>query len=447
MKNRLILLAACLSVFFEALDVSIVALALPAIKQSFSKSESSFEWLQTAYVLFYGGFLLLGGRLSDILGRKKIYLVGSFLFLFSSLAAGFCSTLESLIVMRCVQGLGAGLTIPAAISTITNLFTDDKKRNHALGLFSAFAALGFASGLMAGGLIVNYYHWHWIFWFNVPIIAIVIVIGFACFPKDVLRLNQRKDWLGGILLVSSLLAFTYAIHQFSVSPGWITILIAIASIILFFAFIKAERSHAEPLIDLKLFSNKFIIRSNIAGLLLGASFLSYVTLLSIYMQQTLLISSRNAGLILFPFSIGSAIVAGVFLPYFQKRSTVNNIAIFGYSSMILGCIFFITAIIFKLQPLLYLSIFCVNAVAISIIFPSITALGVQHANLNDHGMVAGLQATSYTVGCGIGLTLLWSILRILYQFKIVDTINDPLTGMIVISIFGLLAILNLKRST
>jgi MFS family permease len=448
MRKKLILIAACLSVFFEALDVSIVALAIPSIKIGLNATAEKTEWLQTIYMLLYAGFLILGGRLADIFGRKTIYLIGSCLFLASSFAAGFAGNIEQLLVCRGVQGIGAAFAIPAAIAIITNLYSTETEVNNALGVFGSFAALGFASGLMSGGLVVNILSWKWIFWINVPVILLIILIAIWLLPNSNMRKEQKNtDVLGGALLTTAIIVLTYSIHLVSLPNQKMNALSAfLIFIVLIFLFFKQEKKHSHPLIDVKIFRDRYLRQMNFAGLMLGASFISYVSFLSIFLQEILQYTPAYSGLLLFPFSICSALVAKYFLPFIQRKTSVKSTAILGHIFLGVGCLSLILASIFTNFFLVIISVFCVNAVAISIIYPSLTSLSVQSSGKQDHGVIAGIQSTAYSAGCGIGIALIWSVVRLLIHDEKNATQNTVITAMIIIFAFCSIAVWNLKKT-
>jgi len=171
-RRNLILILASIGTFVEALDIAIINLTIPSIQEQFNIGAEKVQWLQTLYVLFFGGFLIIGGKLSDEIGRKKLFLLGGMIFMLASLGAGLSPNFEVLALFRALQGLGAAFIMPSSLSIVTNTFTENQERNRALGVFSSFAAIGSGSGLSVGGLISTYLSWHWVFLINVPILLI-----------------------------------------------------------------------------------------------------------------------------------------------------------------------------------------------------------------------------------------------------------------------------------
>ena len=212
-RKNLILILASVGTFVEALDIAIINLTIPSIQQQFRIGAETVQWLQTLYVLFFGGFLIIGGKLSDQLGRKNIFLLGLFLFMLTSLGAGLSESFGTLAIFRALQGLGAAFIMPSAMSIVTNTFKEDQERNRAIGIFSSFAAIGSGSGLSLGGIISTYLSWHWVFLINVPILFITLIFAYQYLPKDEKGVSQKTDLLSGILLVLGLLSLTYGTHE------------------------------------------------------------------------------------------------------------------------------------------------------------------------------------------------------------------------------------------
>jgi MFS family permease len=213
-RKTLLLLSVSCGIFFEALDIAIVNLAIPLIQKDFSLPGDTVQWMQTVYVLFYGGFLILGGKLADTFGRKTIFLIGSAIFLATSLGAALSTSFLMLCGFRALQGLGAAFVLPSAFAIVTSTFQESSERNKALGIFGSFAAIGSGSGLSLGGLIATYFGWQWIFFINVPVIAISSVIAHFVIPRDHAHAdNKRIDVLSGVALTLGILSLTYVIHD------------------------------------------------------------------------------------------------------------------------------------------------------------------------------------------------------------------------------------------
>jgi MFS family permease len=310
-RKQIILIVASTAIFFEALDIAILNLAIPLMQQQFHLEPESIQWVQTVYVLFYGGFLVIGGKLCDTIGRKKIFMSGAALFLFTSLGAGLSPNFIVLTVFRALQGLAAAMVMPSALSVITNTFTEPRERNRALSIFSSFAAIGSGCGLALGGIVATYLGWRWIFFINVPVITVALVLAYRFIDKDVVAGERRfPDIISGFLLTLIIVLISYVVHNlpgfsqhYKLLAGAVTIIIAGC-----YFFMRRERKQQEPLIDFSLFRSTGTITGNGITVLLGAFFLSYLFLLSLILQQNIHFSAAQAGLILFPFSMCSFIV-------------------------------------------------------------------------------------------------------------------------------------------
>lgn len=408
-RKNLILILASVGTFVEALDIAIINLTIPSIQQQFRIGAETVQWLQTLYVLFFGGFLIIGGKLSDQLGRKKIFLLGLFLFMLTSLGAGLSESFGTLAIFRALQGLGAAFIMPSAMSIVTNTFKEDQERNRAIGIFSSFAAIGSGSGLSLGGIISTYLSWHWVFLINVPILFITLIFAYQYLPKDEKGLSQKTDLLSGILLVLGLLSLTYGTHEL-VHIKEQTLLVAaslILAVILLTSVVFRLKSVAQPLIDLKLLKHSSLVVSNLAFVALGAFFIGFLFLISLMLQKDMNHSAASAGLMLVPFSIMSALVAKFILPHVAKRLNSSQMGILGWIFMLSGALALLVSIYFG-HPLsmVLLSAACISGIGMTFCFTALSVLGIQDVNPSSYGVASSLSSTSYFLGAGIGLSFM-----------------------------------------
>lgn len=408
-RKNLILILASVGTFVEALDIAIINLTIPSIQQQFRIGAETVQWLQTLYVLFFGGFLIIGGKLSDQLGRKKIFLLGLFLFMLTSLGAGLSESFGTLAIFRALQGLGAAFIMPSAMSIVTNTFKEDQERNRAIGIFSSFAAIGSGSGLSLGGIISTYLSWHWVFLINVPILFITLIFAYQYLPKDEKGMSQKTDLLSGILLVLGLLSLTYGTHEL-VHIKEQTLLVAgslILAVILLASVVFRLKSVSQPLIDLKLLKHSSLVVSNLAFVALGAFFIGFLFLISLMLQKDMNHSAASAGLMLVPFSVMSALVAKFILPHVAKRLNSSQMGILGWIFMLSGALALLVSIYFghPLSMVLF-GAACISGIGMTFCFTALSVLGIQDVNPSSYGVASSLSSTSYFLGAGIGLSFM-----------------------------------------
>ncbi|WP_037496467.1 MFS transporter [Sphingobacterium deserti] len=408
-KKQIILLLASVGTFVEALDIAIINLTIPAIQEQFHISYDTVQWLQTLYVLFFGGFLIIGGKLSDQVGKKTMFIVGGALFLLSSLGAGIAPDFTVLAISRTLQGLGAALLMPASLSIVTQTFTEPQERTRAIGIFSSFAAIGSGSGLSVGGLISTYWSWHWVFLINVPILAITLLFAVRYFPKATgVPQKRANDIPSAILLILGLLFLTFGIHDmanFNERPYLISGCF-IATFLLISLLIKRLLTLRDPLITPELFQNRSLVISNLAFFMLGAIFIGFLFLISLMLQNDMGYSAASAGLMLVPFSILSALIAKFVIPTLSRLLSPPKLGILGMLCMFCGLAFLLLSIYFEHPLFLVLSgAACISGIGMTICFTSLSVLGVKNVPQEHYGIAASLTSTSYFLGAGIGLSL------------------------------------------
>jgi EmrB/QacA subfamily drug resistance transporter len=304
--------------FITVVDFTIVNVALPTIGRALRFPESDLQWLVTAYGLTFAGFLLLGGRAADLLGRRRVLMAGLAVFTVASLAGGLATSDAFLIVMRGLQGLGAALVLPAALSVVTNMFAEGAERNKALGIWGGVGALGGTVGLLAGGILTTYAGWRYIFLFNVPIGVAALVLTPRMVPESRggpahFRGPRRYDIGGAGSVTAALLVLVYAISQ-APQAGWTaprTLVMLAAGVALFGLFVVVETRVEAPLLPLRLFRLGSVAGSNAVGFLLGTSFLTFVFVGTLYMQQVLGFSALTTGAAWMTASVTSLACAGL----------------------------------------------------------------------------------------------------------------------------------------
>jgi EmrB/QacA subfamily drug resistance transporter len=302
------------SYFMTVVDLTIVNVALPTIGRKLHFSETNLQWVVTAYGLTLGGFLLLGGRAADLLGRRRMMMIGLGIFSAASLACALATTDSFLIVMRGVQGLGAAIVLPAALSIVMNMFPEGAERNKALGAWGAIAASGATVGLILGGLLTRYLGWEYIFFLNVPIGLAALVLARRIVPESRLDVTRRRyDPFGAFTVTSGLLVLVYALSQ-APQYDWGSVrtiaLLAVAAALML-AFLAIETRVEAPLLPLRIVRLPTVAGANAVGLLLGASFFGFIFVGTLYMQQVFGYSALQTGLAWLAASVTSVALAGL----------------------------------------------------------------------------------------------------------------------------------------
>jgi EmrB/QacA subfamily drug resistance transporter len=299
--------------FMTAVDMLIVNVALPTIGRKLHFPQSDLQWVVTSYALTFGGFLLLGGRAADLLGRRRLFMAGLALFTAASLACALAANDTFLIIMRGVQGLGAAMVLPAALSIVMNMFSEGAERNKALGLWGAIGASGATVGVLAGGVLTRYVGWQYIFYLNVAVGGAALLVARRVVPESRLDAARRRyDPLGAVTVTGALVILVYAISQ-APTVGWTgvrTLTMLAASAALLAAFVAIEARADAPLLPLRLFRLRTLTGSNAVGFLLGASFYGYIFIGTLYMQQVLGYSAMKTGLAWLTVGLTGTVLAG-----------------------------------------------------------------------------------------------------------------------------------------
>jgi EmrB/QacA subfamily drug resistance transporter len=397
--------------FMVVLDVAIVNVALPSIKTDLDFSQENLQWVITAYSILFGGALLLGGRLADIIGRRRMFMVGLAIFTASSLLDGLAWSEGSLIAFRIVQGLGAALLSPAALSILTTTFQEGRERNVALGIWGAASGSGGAAGVLLGGALTSALSWSWIFFINVPAGILVFALAPFVLRESKANLDHRHfDALGAVSITGGLMLLVYTLTR-AAQHGWVTaatigLLAASAALIIGFVVIEA-RSKA-PLLPLGIFRLRTLAASNISGLLLSASLFSQFFLLTLYMQQVLHYSALKTGVAYIGLTLTIIAFSGVaqalatrigVRPVLTAGMLVAAAALVLYTQLPVNGHYF-----WDLFPAFILSGL---GLALSFVPMSIGALtGVTQ---DEAGVASGLINTSQQVGGAIGVAVATTI--------------------------------------
>jgi EmrB/QacA subfamily drug resistance transporter len=303
----------CVAFFMTVLDGTIVTVALPSIKDSLHVADNTLQWVLIAYSITFGGLLLLGGRAADLLGRRRLFMIGVAVFSAASLACGLANTIGVLIAARAVQGVGAAILSPAVLSIITTTFEEGSERNKALGIWGAIGGSGAAAGVLFGGILTKYAGWEWIFFVNVPVGALVLALTRPIVRESRIPALRGFDAGGALTITSSLSLLIYAVSK-APDVGWAsgrTIGLLIASAALFVAFLVIETRSPAPIVSFDIFRIRTVTGANVCGLFLGTVVFSNFFLLTLYVQQVLGYSALKTGLTFLATAGTVVLMAGV----------------------------------------------------------------------------------------------------------------------------------------
>ncbi|MFT4034472.1 MAG: MFS transporter [Patulibacter sp.] len=406
--NRWLVLAiVCLGQLMVILDATIVNVALPAIQTDLHLSEQGLQWIVNGYTLAFGGFLLLGGRLGDISGRKSIFVAGVALFTFASLMNGLAQNEAMLVGFRALQGLGGALLSPAALSIITTEF-EGNERAKAMSVWGAIAGLGAALGLLLGGALVQWTSWEWIFFVNVPIGALVIFAALTQISETRAEHAPAHDLVGAFTATGGLVALVFAITQ-TQEHGWGASIVLISLAVAFAlggAFLFAERRHHDPLVPLNIFSTRSVRSANTVGLLAFAAIFPFFFFLSLFMQKVLHYDALKTGVAFLPFSASIIFTAGLASQVVPKIG-VRKSAMLGTGMAFIGMLGFGTLMEVDvpyfpkiLLPMIFL------AIGMGFTFVPLTFLATSKVEPSKAGLASGLFNTTQQVGGAFGLAVL-----------------------------------------
>jgi EmrB/QacA subfamily drug resistance transporter len=402
----------CVAQFMVVLDVAIVNVALPSIRHSLGFSQTALQWVVNAYALTFAGFLLLGGRLGDLFGRRRLFMIGLSAFTVSSLFCGVAQSEGILIAARAVQGLSAALLSPATLSLLTTTFPEGPQRTRAMGAWSAMAAAGGVAGALISGIVTNYLSWRWIFFINVPIgLLALAVAGTVLAADDRRRERRRLDLLGALIGTSGLVLLVFGITQVA-SHGWgsVAVLIPIvAGVLALCAFAIIEwRVAAEPLLPLGLFRMRSLSAANAAVFLVTSSMFATWFFMTLYLQNVLGYDALKAGLAFLP--AGFAVVLGTQL-------SARLIARIGPRVLLLAGPLIIAAGLLWFAQLPGRGSYGVHVLGPSVVtmlgfgmaFVPLTMSAVAGVSRAEAGIASGVFQTSRQVGGAVGLAVLATI--------------------------------------
>lgn len=413
--------------FMVILDATIVNVALPAIQKALGfTTDSQLQWVVTAYALIFGGFLLLGGRLADLFGRRKLFLAGVIIFALASLLGGIAQNPTQLIVFRALQGLGGAMLAPSALSLVLTIFKEGPERNKALGIWSMIAAGGAAVGLILGGLLTQYADWRWIFFINVPIGLMVIAAAMKYVPASPSRNKEQVDVLGALTITGSLMSLVYALAK-AAELGWgstTTIWTLVLAAVLMAVFIFNEVKVRHPLMKLSIFKRRNVSGGVLLQLLMPASMFGLFFYLSIYLQSILHYSPTMTGVANLPFTLVVVIVAAVVSKLIVK---INPKAILITASLLVvaGLLYFARLPVHAQYLTDILPAILLMAAGMAISFVVVTMVTTSGASHQESGLISGLLNTGQQIGGAIGLAVLTVISTAATKQFMIDAHGNP----------------------
>jgi EmrB/QacA subfamily drug resistance transporter len=391
--------------FMVILDVAIVNVALPSIKADLHFSETNLQWVITAYAILFGGALLLGGRLADLLGRRRLFIAGLALFSVSSLLCGLAWSEASLIGFRALQGLGGALLAPAALSLLMTTFAEGRERNLALGIYGAASGSGAAAGVLLGGLLTSYLSWSWIFFINVPVGVAAIVLTPLLLGESKATLEHRHfDLPGAASITAGLMLLVYALTR-ATSDGWtapVTLALLASSAALVVAFVVIELRSRSPLLPLRIFRSRTLSAANGAMAIVGAVAFSLFFVLTLYLQDVLHYSAVQSGVAFSAFALTVVVVSNIaqwIVGRFGVRPTLTaGLVAFAASIAYLTRLPVDGHYFWDLFPA-----FVLGGAAMGLSFVPVTIASLTGVERSDAGVASGLINTSRQIGGAIGL--------------------------------------------
>jgi EmrB/QacA subfamily drug resistance transporter len=411
----------CVTQFVVVLDIAVVNVALPSIQADLGFSQENLQWVISAYALVFGGFLLLGGRLADILGRRSVFMVGLVIFSVGSLLCGLAWSEASLIGARALQGLGAATITPSALSILTTTFSEGRERNIALGAWGAVGGFGAAAGVLMGGILTDLLSWEWIFFVNVPVGVAAFALAPVLLRESRDAHGQSHDIPGAVLVTSGLLLFVLGITQ-GRQWEWLsarTIGVFALSALLLAAFALWEQRQREPLVPFSIFRLQTLTAANVAGFIMGTAMFSMFLMLTLYMQEVLGFSPLRTGLGYLAVA-GTAVIWANVAAMVVNRIGVKPALVFGMSLLTVGLLYFTQVSVNGSYWADLFPGFLILGVAIPFSFVPITIAALAGTKPQEAGLASGLINTSQQIGGAVGIAILSTIA--------VSTTDDAVAG-------------------
>ena len=410
-RNRWIALyVLCAGVLMIVLDVTVVNVALPSIQDDLGFSQSSLAWVVNAYLISFGGLLLLSGRFGDLIGRKDVFMAGLLVFTLASILCGAAQSQEMLVVARFIQGIGGAMTSAVVLGMIVTMFPAPRDQAKAIGVYGFVASAGGTVGLLAGGVLTQAINWHWIFFINIPIGVATAVLSWRLIERDKgIGLSEGADVPGAVLITASLMLGVYTIVKPAADDGWgasTTLLLGAISVALLAAFIVREATARTPLIPLRIFRSRNLTGANIVQPLLVAGMFGLFFMGALYMERVLGYDPLQIGLAFLPATLVMGTLSLRYAEPLITRFGAKTTLLPGLVLIAIGLALFTRAPVDGNYFENILPVMLVLAAGIGVSFPALMTLAMSGATQEDAGLASGLVNTTAQVGGALGLAVL-----------------------------------------
>lgn len=404
-RGRVALALLCTAVFLDSMDLSLMGVALPAIQHDLGLSEGTLQWLVSGYAVAYGGLLLLGGRLADLLGRRRMFMLSLAAFAVASLAGGLFSTGGLLVASRIAKGLAAAMTAPAALSLITTTFTEPAQRSRALGVYSLAGATGYTGGLVLSGLLADI-SWRMVFFLPVPLALLVVALTPLAIPRGTGQDGSARgfDALGAATVTGGVLLVVYALSE----RNWVT---GIVAVLLLVAFVVIERRHRNPLVPLAVFRVPALRAANLAGVTWACATIGWQFAAVLYLQQVLHYDALATGLGIAPMGLAIFLAANR-AGRLIERWGLGRVAAVGMLVQATGILLFLRIDATSGYLAVLLPALVVHGIGNGLSFPSLNIAAVRDLPEHQQGLASGLITSAVQIGAGVGVAVLATLLTV-----------------------------------
>jgi EmrB/QacA subfamily drug resistance transporter len=411
-RRWLALVVLCVAVLMVVLDQTIVNVALPSIQGALGFSQSDLAWVVNAYLIAFGGLLLLAGRLGDMVGRKRIFVIGLAAFTIASLLCGVSWTPQMLVAARFIQGVGGAMSSAVALGMIVTMFPEPRDQARAIGVYSFVASAGASIGLLAGGVLTQTISWHWIFFVNLPIGIVAALLAARLLESDRgVGLGEGADVVGAVLVTAALMLGVYTIVETS-HYGWAsshTLGFGVLSIVLLAGFVVRQATAANPLLPLRIFRSRNVSGANLVQVLMVAGMFGFFFLNTLYLRQVLGFRPLEIGLAFMPVALTIGALSLGLSARVLTRFGARAVLLVGLTLMAAALAFVMRSPVHSSYPVDLLPVMILLGVGAGLSFPALMTLGMSGATPSDSGLASGLLNTTVQVGGAVGLAVLVTV--------------------------------------